>query len=747
MKNYRKAVSAILCFVLFVTMGLYSNGAKVKAAQTGTEDSWVDPGNYTKGWYDVVSDLDIYGNEGTEEDPYEIKNAKDLAGLAYYSNIAASDSATTDFSGKFIEVKARTIDLSAHYWYPVGAVQNFKGTVDGNGVTIQNLYIGREERYEACGKVGLFGSIFAEVRNIIVKNAKVYSNSGNAGGFVGYWAGGTIENCSVEGVMHQASSGNAGGFIGSQTNAGCKVKKCNAKVSIMAKAGTSTDLGGFAGCCNGSTFTDCLANGSVTSSGNSSVGGFVGGCDNGVMKQCSANGNVKTVTGDAGGFIGAIRIANVTNSFATGNVEAGTNRSTAGFIGFAWNYSNSPSVSMKIENCYAAGSTKAGAGSTVAGFFGSRQYGNTSITFKKCYWNLSACQLLDGIQRAKDAKVAVAYMECRTAVGTYKDYMKSADFVSDLNEYVHQNPEEYCTWAIDPDINNNYPYLTTTKESLILNGSETELSVSNTKVSQSTNVYGTLVFPEPESSKKPEPSQKPDEPEDPPISVGLKWGSLEYVYTAGEYNEETKEYADGAWKPKKEGETDQIVITNKTDADIQVSYEFLASTEGSGNFADLTGTFVQEDRQTPITDSVTVRGKQGDINGVQKTFLKINGVPKVQESITVPEVIGSVAITISKSEIVKPEPSQEVVESEKPEVVESEEPEPSQEVVISETPAESAQPESTEETTVSEAPSVETEPSVEPVPSEKPEETSQEDEITEEPSEQPQSTADSEGGN
>lgn len=780
MKTSKKLFSVLICLAMILTCCTGFSAGTVKAAETTqTKDSWVDPGNYTRGWYDVVTDLDIYGNKGTEEDPYEIKNAKDFAGLSYYSNIIANDNATTDFGGKFIEIKVKKIDLSAHYWYPIGAIQNFKGVVEGNGVVIKNMYIGNESKYETCGKIGLFGSIFANVKNIAVKNAKIYSNSTYASGFAAYWLGGNIENCSVEGTIYQiASSSNAGGFIGYHSTAGCTVKNCFAQVSIIAPNATSSNIGGFigntttatnyaqchatgntsitsgniggfAGYCNGASFTDCLARGNVSARGSANAGGFIGNSENGIQKQCAANGNVKAASGNtnAGGFIGAIRKNSAYNSYSTGNAEAGSN--AGGFIGLAWNYAETVlyqhydgiyantnellyqvskqrySVSMTIENCYAAGSAKAGTGGTVAGFFGGRQYDYSAITFKKCYWNLSAKQVLDGTYRSNDAKLAVAYTSSRTVVGTYENYMKSKDFVADLNEYVYQNSDSYNSWTIEADVNGGYPYVSSNKQSLFISGDTTEIPVNSGENSESINVYGTVIFPEVQTSEKPD---TPEEPDDNTISAGLKWGSLEYVYTAGEYNKETKEYADGSWAPKEEGVSDLITITNQTDVDIQASYEFLASTEGSGNYVNLTGEFVQEDKETVITSPVIVRSKQGDINGIQKVFLKINGVPVNQVNVDVPEVIGSVAVTVSKyktAEPEQPEPSEEAPETSTPSgtkepseqpVTTASAPTPSEEVKTSENPIISEQPEASAAPEESQSPVTEEVPQTEDTP-------------------------------
>lgn len=628
------------------------------------------------------------------------------------------------------------------------------------------------------------GSIYGDVKNISIKNTIIYSNSSNAGGFAAIWNGGNIENCSVEGQMYQiASSSNVGGFIGYHTNAGFSVKNSYAKVSVTAPAITSSNAGGFigntntettfshcyatgdvslaqgngggfagysdgitiknckavgdvsltngsigglVGYTNAGTFNNCTATGNIVSKGSSSAGGFIGRCDNGIQKECVATGNVSTVAGYAAGFIGNIRIDSVYNSYSTGNVASGNGAYVAGFIAYAWNnyysyYGHDWSagqygVSMNIENCYAAGSTKAGTNGLVAGFFGSRQYDYTSITFKKCYWNDTADQVLDGNHRSDLQKVAVAYMDCRTAVGTHQNYMKTSDFTSDLNEYVYQN-SDYTQWENEENVNNNYPFIKGTREILItIKGDEKKVPITDQESLDSMKVYGTLIFPGEEEAE-----QSP-EPEDTQIQAGLKWGPLQYVYTAGEYNKETKEYAPGTWAPKEAGVTDLITVTNQTEVDIQASYAFLASLGGDGKYKNLTGTFVQEDQETVMDKPVFVRSKQGDIAGVQNAYLKINGVPETQKSVDVPEVIGTVIVTVSKyiepekeeeSEVTEPNP----VESEDPDTPVSKEPEVSEPVSeVSQAPAQTPSSDPSEEPVQSETPSFSEEP--EPVQTE-----------------------------
>lgn len=60
MKIRKRIIAAVACLAM-VTAGCVNQFAtKVNAAEeVETKDSWIDPGNYTRGWFDVVTGRDI----------------------------------------------------------------------------------------------------------------------------------------------------------------------------------------------------------------------------------------------------------------------------------------------------------------------------------------------------------------------------------------------------------------------------------------------------------------------------------------------------------------------------------------------------------------------------------------------------------------------------------------------------------------------------------------------------------------
>lgn len=99
------------------------------------------------------------GGTGTEDDPYQIATAEQLAKLS--KDVREG----TSYQGNYFILTA-DIDLSAHRWVPIGIYKweatgttinnSFQGFLDGNDKTISGMFV--DERIDHyCG--GLFGKI------------------------------------------------------------------------------------------------------------------------------------------------------------------------------------------------------------------------------------------------------------------------------------------------------------------------------------------------------------------------------------------------------------------------------------------------------------------------------------------------------------------------------------------------------------------------------------------------------------
>ena len=204
-------------------------------------------------------------------------------------------------------------------WLPIGIGENrFNSMVDGNGLTISNLYINRTTALDNPGAVGLFGltgraSVIQEIGLVSVDVAGVNGVGGLAGGNEG-----TISASYATGTV--SGDGAIGGL------AGLNVGTISASYSTGTVSGDGT-IGGLAGR-NEGTISASYATGNV--SGGSEVGGLVG------VNQGTINANYATgtVLGDdsVGGLIGSNSGDHlVAASYATGPVSGSSN--VGGLIG------------------------------------------------------------------------------------------------------------------------------------------------------------------------------------------------------------------------------------------------------------------------------------------------------------------------------------------------------------------------------------------------------------------------------
>ena len=190
-----------------------------------------------------------FAGSGTEQDPYKISNASQLAGLA---SILTSETGFANYSDKYYELTA-DIDLAGKIWVSIGIVRHsytnnllssskiygFQGNFDGKGFTIKNmntLGLVSVQKLTADGNSynliefgsGLFGTTQVKTASVLftyqtvsqtptIKNLKLenISSSGNyASGLVSKAFGDiNIENVSITDATI-TSSGVASGLVG-----------------------------------------------------------------------------------------------------------------------------------------------------------------------------------------------------------------------------------------------------------------------------------------------------------------------------------------------------------------------------------------------------------------------------------------------------------------------------------------------------------------------------------------------------
>ncbi len=266
--------------------------------------------------------------DGSVGNPYKISTAAELAWFRDYVNGTIVDEGEADGTthpSKSAKLIA-DIDLSefchsadAKYteelsWVPIGNSDNnmYKGTFDGNGNTISNLYINVTSNY-----TGFFGKTSNEggsIKNITFDNAKVKSTGVKTGILAG--AGGscienikTLSNCSVEGNF------NIGGIVG---YANGDIINCENHAVVKGADFVGGVVGGYEG--SGNSITSCSNYGAVTGTG-LTIGGMVGHFSSGTIQNSANYGDI---TGNelVGNLIGFADRCNLNNVLGTGNVTA-----------------------------------------------------------------------------------------------------------------------------------------------------------------------------------------------------------------------------------------------------------------------------------------------------------------------------------------------------------------------------------------------------------------------------------------
>lgn len=329
--------------------------------------------------------------KGTEDEPYQIGTAQEMAWLAYAVNNQME-------SEGYCAVLTADIDLGYCQWPVIGVLSGngqraYTGTFDGQGHTVSGLNItslgGRQ-------KLGLFGvAQDAVIENLTVRGnidltgVRSYDTTTGyiIGGVLGSGEGGgvTIRSCvsqvdiSVSFVNDQKAQNSAvGGLVGRLSGSGShEITNCRNEGRIytafepgayyLGGSGGDGGQGGIVGFIGASAQLECCVNtGTVYAGRAAGVGGIVGNAgDSGVtitLNQCANQG---AVSNDTGGVL----------------LRKG---GTGGIIGLA------PTGSVTVSSCYNTGAVAGSA--IVGGILGgekgehtSSQYGNQNLTLENCY--------------------------------------------------------------------------------------------------------------------------------------------------------------------------------------------------------------------------------------------------------------------------------------------------------------------------------------------------------------------------
>lgn len=275
MKNFYKKLSFVM--VMGISLSSY-------AAWNGDATAW------TQG-------------DGSEQNPFLIENEAQL------SHLQQTVTTGETYQGKFF---CLTVDLdmggkqmpSIGHYNDYTTQENpelvreskvFRGTFDGDFHTIDNLTIVSNNAEATLGGLGLFAVSYPETRicNLTLGQGVTVEGSefDNVGGFVGYSAGGNVENCRILGTVNGGGM-NVGGIVGSveesMTITGC--------VNAGRLVGHSF-AGGIVGYANLSKIQNCYSSAVISCPLASWVGGILGWAVESTVNNCYAIGPVEAEVG------------------------------------------------------------------------------------------------------------------------------------------------------------------------------------------------------------------------------------------------------------------------------------------------------------------------------------------------------------------------------------------------------------------------------------------------------------------
>jgi hypothetical protein len=313
------------------------------------------------------------GGSGTADDPYQIATAADLIALG---------ETPEDYDKHFILTLDIDLDpaLFGRKVFDKAVISPFTGVFDGNAHTISHLTI------NGGGRLGLFGQMSGEVKDLGVVHVNITGSGDPVGGLVRENRG-TLTRCYSTGVVSGTGS-NVGGLVG-YNNGG----------SIAASYSTSTvrgssRVGGLVGR-NSGNVTGCYSSGPVSGTGYYYVGGLVGSNDRGgSIATSSSTGSVSATGWGVGGVVGYNNGGSIATSYSTGTVIG--REYVGGLVG---------QNSGNVTGCYSSGAVS-GTGYYAGGLVG---YNSGSIATTYSTGAVSGENSVGGLVGRSSGSIATSY--------------------------------------------------------------------------------------------------------------------------------------------------------------------------------------------------------------------------------------------------------------------------------------------------------------------------------------------------
>lgn len=434
--------------------------------------------------------------QGTEESPYIISTAEELAGLARKVNEGNAYYGIHFLLNNDIYLNDTTYDYSYYHlaenqWEPIGhncyvtdsqtgefiCQPWFDGNFDGNGHTVHGIYIKTENQY-----VGLFGYASGEIKNLKIANSYIcgltseVNDAPYIGGIAGYARG--IYECKssvvVESVIcdycedYDDIHPYVGGIVGNaNTVSGCEnngTVRLSGRMGNLGNMSIDAYIGGVVG--RSQNIENCVNNGTVcvencvSNYSNNIYMAGVAGASYDYAKDCVNNGSVTSARCN----LDKNRIDGVELAGVVGDSNLVENCKNFGYLSSCGNISGVVSSAQKVNNCYNEADIS---GYSVCGIVRSAQNislcnnkGNITVSFLDGDSNLYAVGVAGSVKVAEDLSNSGDITLNMQNIDTLNHYIKAAGVLGHLQAaYYKEEQNNYrairCVNSGDITVNNS----------------------------------------------------------------------------------------------------------------------------------------------------------------------------------------------------------------------------------------------------------------------------------------------------
>lgn len=417
------------------------------------------------GYWSSYYSSSFAGGDGSGSNPYKIATAAQLARLAYLSN---SSSYYSTYNSLYYELVA-DIDLSEHYWVPIGRNYAFTGNFYGNYHVISGMtcYLssGNDSYYTnnadsngksiSCALFGTFAGNSTFIYGFALKDISITTYTGTAvsgkyykfAGVVAAVLGPSDSTSFVTGV-------NVFGTIRSSITTGATEIRLGGIVAYMRY--------GYIGSCQ--SYISLYTHSSGASGSDDSVaycvGGIVGRTENSMVVDCAMLGYIDSYLVTGGGIVGCASSTDIQTSYCARGTSSNTDgmyfgtRDAGGIVGCLKDGST-------IESCWAC-----------VGIYTNGSYTNYKGAIVG--YSFSGCKLICTMHSTAMANCSTRYNGTATSVGNsaittgnkssfrrstnFQTYMTSG---SDGTRWYNWNVNGYnlghLNWGF-PVVDNSYAY-------------------------------------------------------------------------------------------------------------------------------------------------------------------------------------------------------------------------------------------------------------------------------------------------